>query len=257
LGTEDQVEPTDEVTPPSTEEQAESSEATEVVEPEVEVKPKATGFQKRVQKFQAQLTAKEQELEYWKNVALQGKQVEAPQVSAAKPKLADFDSVEEYVEAREDFLRKELLETVTQQAAQATRQNTVQASYQQKVSEAQKALPDWDEVMELAADEPTSPETVQFCMDSDIGPRIAYHLAKNPEEHERINKLSPMRRVAELGKLEDRLTAPKAAPQVKVTKAPSKLTDVKGTGSSVTKHPGEATSYAEWKKLDEARRAKK
>jgi len=256
-GTEDQVAPTDEVTPPTSEEHESTEEVSTEEPPEVKVDEHKTGFQKRIQKFQAKISAAEQEKEYWKQVALEGRQVQVAQPQGEKPKLADYDSVEDYVEAREQFLKQDLLAQVQQQAEQFTRRSTTMASYEQKVSEARKALPDWEEVMELAADEPTASETVQFCLDSDVGPRIAYHLAKNPEEHERINKLSPMRRVAELGKLEDRLKSPVAAPAKAVTKAPAKLTDVKGTGSAVIKHPGDATSYAEWKKLDDARKAKK
>ena len=216
-GTEDEVSPTDDVAPPASEETEESSETetTDEAPAEPEVKKPVTGFQKRIQKFQAALSQREQELEYWKSVALQGKQTEPEVQAPAKPKLSDFDNVDDYFEAREAFLRAELLaeaqEAAVKQARTAQHQTSVVAQYEQKVREAASSLPDWQEVMEAAADEPTAPETVQFCLDSDIGPRIAYHLAKHPDEHERINSLSPMRRVAELGKLEASLKAPAAA----------------------------------------------
>jgi hypothetical protein len=42
-------------------------------------------------------------------------------------------------------------------------------------------------------------------LESDVGPQLLYHLAKNPDEAERIADLSPVRQVAELGKLEAKM----------------------------------------------------
>jgi len=172
-----------------------------------------------------------------------------------RPKLNDFENVEAYVEAREAFLRKELLAELEAKTDTRARQTSAQSAYEQKVQAAKKELPDWDDVMEDAADEPTTQETIQFCLESDVGPKIAHHLAKHPEENERLNKLSPVRRLAELGKLEEKLSKP--APKV-VTKAPGKLSSVSGTGSTAAKDLSTyiPRSYTEWKELDTLRRKK-
>lgn len=218
---------------------------------------KPTGIERRFKKFQAKLDQQAQELEYWKNVAIQGgpKQQAAPQAQEA-PKLADFDNVEDYITAREQHLRQQLIAEMQHRTAAEIQTKQVVSTYEARVREAQKELPDWQDVMMEALDEPTMPETVEFCLESEVGPKIAYHLAKNPELHERLNSLSPARRLAELGKLEDKLSSPKGqAP--KVTKAPQKMADVKGNGDvPVSKNTSEAKSYAEWKALRERNKSK-
>lgn len=165
---------------------------------------------------------------------------------AGKPKMADFDSVEDFVEAREAYTRKELLKELRTTTSQETKQTTMLQTYEARVKAFKKEAKDWDDVLEDAADEQTSRETVEFCLESEIGPKIAYHLAKYPEENERLNALSPTRRLAELGKLEDKLSKPIAKV---TTKAPGKLTTVKGT-TVVSTDPGVAArtgGYSAWK----------
>ena len=98
---------------------------------------------------------------------------------------------------------------------------------------------------------------INYKQESEAGPLITYHLAKNPEEHARLNSMSPFRRVAELGKLEDKLMAQKPAARKSkdVTSAPEKLSDIKGT-SALASDPGVAArtgGYAAWKAADTAR----
>lgn len=238
------------------EEQLDGETATETTDDKEGKKP--SGIERRFKKFQARLDQQAQELEYWKNVAIQGGVKPQAQVAApAAPKLADFDNVEDYITAREQHLRQQLVEEMQHRTAAEFQTKQVMASYEAKIREAQKELPDWQDVMMGAMDEPTAPETVEFCLESDVGPKIAYHLAKNPEFHERLNSMSPARRLAELGKLEDKLSSSKGAAP-KVTKAPQKMADVKGgSDSPISKSTSEAQSYAEWKALRERQKAAK
>ena len=220
---------------------------------EQEQPAKKSGIQRRFQKYDEKLAAAAQELEYWKNIALEKSKATETVKVAEKPKLADYESVEDYVEAREAFLKQELLSELERTAKAKTEQATVEQSYIQRVTAAKAALADWDEVMEDAADEPTMVETVEFCMDSAVGPKIAYHLAKNPDLHARINAMSPIRRIAELGKLEEKLTTKKPVEAKPITKAPNKLTEVSGGGTPVKLSTDNPKSYAEWKKAHEQR----
>ena len=238
----------------STEVETETGEETgadpEASEEKAEKKP--TGFARRTEKIQQKLTERERELEYWKNVALNGNAKPAQTAAAPeKPVLAQFSNVEDYVEARAQWDRKQLLTEIQQTTARQAEQSTRATTYEQKVREAMKTLPDWTEVMAAAKDDPASNELVQLVQESEVGPQMAYYLAKNPEEHERLNAMSPLRRVAELGKLEDKLLQKR---ETKTTSAPSKLGDVKGTEVRVAKDPSQATSYTEWKRLDDARK---
>lgn len=212
---------------------------------------KPSGIERRFKKITAQLSAQQQELEYWKNVAVNGKPVAAASSAAPKtPKLADFDNIEDFISAREQHMRQQLISEMQQRTAAEMHSSKTISAYESRVREAQAELPDWQDVMMGALDEPTSPETVEFCLESDAGPKIAYYLAKNPDVHERINSLSPSRRLAELGKIEDRVSTSRTTQQQKITRAPSKMSDVKGNNDGpVSKKTSEAGSYAEWKAL--------
>lgn len=242
LGNQEGIDAGEDTTPIASEEQTDEEVAPEPAG-EVLGEKKPNGFQRRVEKFKNTVAEKDREIEYLRSIAFGNQKADVPTVTVGKPKLADFDSVEEYVEAREQHLKKDLLQQMQQETVQKQRETTVLSAYEQKVSEAKKSLPDWDDVFAVADDVPTARDTVEFCLESDIGPKIAYHLAKHPEEHEQLNKLSPIRRVAALSKLEDRLNPPVTR---KTTNAPAKLSDVKGNGTPVTKTSGEARSYTEW-----------
>jgi hypothetical protein len=102
------------------------------------------------------------------------------------------------------------------------------------------------------------PDTVHFIKESELGPQLTQYLGMHVEELVRLNKLSQTRRLAELGKIEDKLEAKKAPPATKkVTGAPTKLTDVKGT-PVITADPDAAArtgGYAAWKAAKEAQKS--
>lgn len=196
----------------------------------------------------------------------QGKSVEhSAQVEDQEPRIEDFGgkSIEEYIAARDKHLETKLVRKATTEAQLAMQREKVRDVLNTRMLEARKELPDWDEVM-LQAEEDgiqVSPDAVSFIAESELGPKIAYFLAKNPDEHERINKLSPTRRIAELGKLEDKLATKKEepVPTKKVTSAPTKLSNTQGKPALTPIDPASAArqGYAAWKAADEARKAAK
>jgi hypothetical protein len=111
-----------------------------------------------------------------------------------------------------------------------------------------KELPDYAEVIS-ESDLDMPPHIAVYIAESPIGPKIGYHFCKNPADFDRINKLSPIRAIAELGKLEDRLDkkpdakADKAdaGTVVAVSRAPSPITPLNGTATPVTKDPSQMT----------------
>jgi hypothetical protein len=79
---------------------------------------------------------------------------------------------------------------------------------------------------------PLTPAIAQTLVDSDpdTAPKIMAYLCENPSEVERISKLSAARQAAELGKLEDRLTA-SAKPKATPPKAPAPIDPI-GSGKA-------------------------
>lgn len=139
------------------------------------------------------------------------------------PVRGDFASYEEFLraealhEARKE-VKKHLkeFEQSNEKKAKETTQAKANAEFKARVDgvvdAGRKAYADFDAVInEAVSDEliPTKGPLYEAIMDSDIGEKLVYHLAKNPKEAERIAALSVYGQLRELGKLEDRLSAKK------------------------------------------------
>lgn len=64
----------------------------------------------------------------------------------------------------------------------------------------------------------------ELVMESDLGPQMTYHLAKNPALAIKLNGLSPLQAAKEFARIEDTLSKP----STKVTKAPAPIVPPKG-----------------------------
>lgn len=246
-------------------------QVTEAVEPtqeqlqEIENK-KQSRFQRQQARYEAQLAEQKAEIEFLRKMAVGATQnTTVPVDESQEPRIEDYEgrSITEYIQARDRFLEEKLISAAEQRAKAAYAQEQHKAQMEQRVAEAKKELTDWDEVMAAAQEDPVHPvqDTVEFIVGSDIGPKLGYYLAKNPDEHVRLNGLSSIRRVAELARLEDKLRTQPAAPvpQKKVTAAPAKLSETKGRTTPTSMDPAAAArqGYAAWKIANEARKAQK
>lgn len=219
---------------------------------EGEKKPKQKGFKKRIDKLNKRLSDKDQELEYWKRQAIKGKDAEQdPQQKLTqkeatspddKPKSENFETHAEYLEALTDWKvdqREKAKEAKQRETEVKTQFQKQEESFRAKVAEFKKEQSDYDEVIadfiEEHGDITFSPGLHELIMTSDLGPAIAYELAKNKEELDRINALSPLVAAREIGKLELRLSKDSESskkPEIKTTKAPPPLKPVGGNGSA-------------------------
>lgn len=240
------------------EQQEQSSEQLEHVEGEQqdeqqEHEKKESGFQRRVNKLNKKIADKEAEAAYWREMALKSQPQLAQQIAptqpavqpaADKPQLSQFNNdYEAYTEALTDWKLSQML---AQRQAEE-QQRKVAQTYQQRIDEFVKTTPDFAEVMADANDVVAADEILQAVVDSEIGPKIAYYLAKNPEVVERINAMPAHRRLIEMGKLEDRLTSesqakPASAPQKQPSRAPAPVKPASGGAPVVIqKAPHEMT----------------
>jgi hypothetical protein len=87
---------------------------------------------------------------------------------------------------------------------------------------------------------PVSDSVIEAIMESDKGPLIAYHLAKNPERLRELEGMSGMRLAREIGRFEGSVRMPSSNKQ---TRAPIPLSALKGgaapTPSLANKSPEE------------------
>lgn len=228
-------------------------------------KRKRGGFQKKISRL-------EEEKEYWRRKALETsektpqKQDQKPKAEDAPPKKPnpkDFETYDEYSEALTDWKVDEKLrkaEETRQTEAKRTQfkeaQQTKVERYEEGIAEAQKAYDDFDEVIE-DYDGPLTIGMQQALLDSDMGPQVAYHIAKNPKLGEKMAGMTILQLNKEVAKIEARLEKSEKGKgegtvAKKTSKSPPPIDPVKG--SSKSKKSPDDMSYEEYLKEREQRR---
>lgn len=111
-------------------------------------------------------------------------------------------------------------------------QNEVLADFEERTEEFKAKATDFDQVVgDFVNKGGKFSEVIRdLVMESDIGPEMAYHLAKNPALTNKLNSLSPLQAAKEIGRLEDSLSKPSS----KATKMPAPMTKVTGAASAAT-----------------------
>lgn len=226
--------------------------------PEVKAEePIPKGVQKRIdravrQKYEAE--ARTKMLEERLN-AMEARQYQpaARQSDDSEPTIDKFDNFDQYVAAKAEYIAKKQIEsTLTEREKRqraeyetAERSKTVE-SWNKRIAAATVEMPDFEEVL-ASSDVPMTDPMQQAIMESEVGPKLAYYLANNPDEAEKIAGMSPIAAIRTLGRIEERLLNQKTA--VKTTNAPAPITPV-GSRAVVKKDPGKMTDaeYAKWRK---------
>jgi hypothetical protein len=132
----------------------------------------------------------------------------------------------------------------------AERQKTADG-WHKRLVQATAEMPDFEDVI-ASSDVPMSAPMQQLIMESDVGPKLAYYLATHPDEASQIVSMPPIRMVAALGRIEERLQSQQIVAK-KPTSAPPPLKQVGGKASS-RKSPADMTDteYAKWRKSGRA-----
>lgn len=153
---------------------------------------------------------------------------ETIQPTRPRPTREQFDFDEDkYVEAVADWKYEQREAQMAHKARQQEQQKTVQ-TFQQEFEtrkanirkEGAEKYPDFNEAIDSVPGEIFNEETAFIIsMVTEAPPDVAYHLAKNPAEAERIAKLPPLVKAYELGKLQSSISnrqprTPKAPPPI-------------------------------------------
>lgn len=146
----------------------------------------------------------------------------------------------------------EALESRQKQSQQTDGNTELAKNWTQREAAFQKATKDYEDVVTPFAEEELQDFDMQArraIVESEKGPETLYYLATHADEAARIAKLSPLRQVAELGKLEDRLTK-----VVKASNAPPPIKPV-GSGRAGNSDPSRMSDseYKAWRKSQGAR----
>ncbi len=176
-----------------------------------------------------------------------------------EPQPHQFEDAFEYAKALADYrveqrFRQEK-EAQEQARVQAERAKT-QETWMQKLVAAKAEMPDFDEMIASAADTPIADHIRDAVMDSDVGPKLLYHFASNPEVVEQLSKMTPARALRELGKLETRFESKEEKPPtVARSKAPEPIQPIRGAGKADVPMTSDGVfkgSYHEWKAMRKA-----
>ena len=152
-----------------------------------------------------------------------------------EPKPEQFTDMYEYAKALTDYKVDQRLQEEKQKEAvvkaEAERQKVIN-TWAKRVEAAKTEMPDF-EAMVGSADVVVSNEVRDAIFESDVGPRILYHLAENPEVAEKLQGMTLTRALATIGKLEAQFekTEPQTKPAVGKSKAPAPINPIKASAN--------------------------
>jgi hypothetical protein len=150
-----------------------------------------------------------------------------------EPQPSQFSDAFEYAKALAEYSTEKALAERDRQAALAKEQEAQQKviqSWAQKVQEAKAEMPDFDDMV-ASSDVVVNNDVRDAILESDVGPKILYHLAENSDLAKKISGLSTNAALREIGKLEARFEAkPEVKPTVPVvkSKAPPPIQPIRG-----------------------------
>ena len=220
-----------------------------------ENKPERTFSQKELDDILEKRLAKERRkreelsrrLQVTEELALRGRDRQDPQPAKPQadgaPKREDFPDYESYIEAKAEWKAEKKVEERFAKHKEEEGRSRTQAE-QQKLEKDFRAhaaklateVEDFEETMSSSDAPLTEAMKSAIVTAGEIGPRIAYHLAKNPQEAERIASLPDSRQAAEIGKLEMKLSAPEAK-TTKPSSAPKPITPLGGKSPAADDEP--------------------
>jgi hypothetical protein len=226
-------------------EETETDAVTETADTETQKPRGRGGFQRKIDKLTKRVIETESRAEAAERRA---KELEAqlakpadaatktePVKTDTRPKLADYQTPEEWAEALTDW-KLEQRDTKQRQEAEEAERREVFDTYQTRRDEAKAKHSDWDEVMEEVESGKVTvpPAAYNAIIESEIGPEIAYYLATHEEAREKIQGMTSAISIArEIGKIEAALT-PKTteSPKPIRSNAPKPITPVGSSAKS-------------------------
>lgn len=240
------------VAQPETEAPAGSADTAEDAGADPDAPKGRGGFQKRISELTAARRETERDRDYWRDMAMrthaQPPQEQKPTGPAPLPAdlaarvgqpprpedfpAGEFDPKFIAAVARHEILSEAATEAAKQREAanrRAAQERTtrISTSWQEKAAAAAASYPDFADVV-MQPDVPVTEHMAEVMADLDGGAHVAYYLGKNPTEARRIANLPPMRQATELGKIEVRLDAQRAARAVSTAPPPPKTLNGQG-----------------------------
>lgn len=158
----------------------------------------------------------------------------APDVEE-EPKPEQFSDMYEYQQALIDYRVDQRLAQEKQKEAQAkanAERDKMLNVWSDRVKAAKAEIPDFDDMVG-SADVVVSNEVRDAIFESEVGPRILYHLAENPEIATQLQGMTLTAALRRIGKLEAQFekTEPLSKPVVGKSKAPAPINPIRSAAN--------------------------
>ena len=215
---------------PKEEPEGEDEAGDEDAEPEPVAKKKG-GFQRKLERKDQEIAQLRAMLEA-KNTGATSAEREPQPIIEGEPTLDQFDG------DLQKFAKAQVRWEIQQEKAQEQAKQQAD-TWQSRVKDAAKEIPDFDEYANVQI--PLTPQMREFMVDSEVGLKLGYALAKDLEKAQHIFGLPPLQQVKALAKLELELTGSTTPPVKQVTKASAAPPPIKplasGTSATIAKDP--------------------
>ena len=196
------------------------------------------GVQKRIDRLTQEKYRLRAELEMLRRGQQPQQQQEQRQVEQqAAPKLEQYQSIEEYLDALADFKAAQKADKVFKEREAAERQSRQQSEqaklhegFTKQTEDARAVYDDFDEVVDNP-DLPISQAMAEAIMRSTNGADVAYYLGKNPEQAARLASLDPFSAAVEIGRIAATVVRPQPR---KASNAPPPIQPVGTRATPVT-----------------------
>lgn len=218
----------------------------------------------KVRKNERYRTRKEVEA-YWKGrTESQGEPKKEEPKEGREPVRGDFETYEEFIEARADFRARKAAREETTKAETENKEKSAQEARHKRAVEFQTKVkekyPDIEERIEEVGDMPMYVGVQEAISESPLGPEIFNELLNNPKEFERLTQMSEPAAIREIGKLEARLEGKTSKAETKETKtaskAPAPIDPPAGGPSASDDSPSDKDDMETWMRKERARLAK-
>jgi hypothetical protein len=216
--------PNEDVTPedvpadpsPAPEDEPEDPSPSPDPEPEPDAAPKPdrgkARIERRFREYADKVHSLEQQLAEERRLREDAQRQTPPPAPAERPKEADFDSHEDFLEALADWKAEAKVRSVLEQERRADQERREKAERDARDREAAKRLEEGgkkfgDDFAIVYDTEVENPALVDELKESPHYADLAYHLATHPDELSKLERLSGRALTREVVALEHRLTA--------------------------------------------------
>ncbi len=163
-----------------------------------------------------------------------------------RPTRGSYSTQEAYEDALIDWGHSQREKKRAQEQAKKEREER-ETAFKARIDKAFEKYPDFQELIDAHGESSIPGHISEFLIESDIGEEIAYHFAKDPKVLERLSKMSPVKAVAELGKLEasiakDEPEKPADTTLASLSRAPKPIAPISETATPLPPDPSQMTA---------------